>query len=273
MGWLGKVLGGAFGFLMGGPLGAMLGTAVGHQYDRGRKGFDRNDPRLESGDHQRVQMAFFHATFSVMGHLAKADGRVSRAEIDAARAVMGRLELSEDLRRQAIELFNEGKQSDFQINDVLERFRMECHRRYSLIRMFMEIQLETAYADGPLRPGEEQLLLQIADRVHLSRFDFHTIKARIDAESRLRRAGYDRDWRRASPSGPPASLEDMYAVLGVKPSASDTEIKRAYRRLVSQHHPDKLVASGLPDEMVRLATEKTQQIRKAYERIARSRNL
>jgi DnaJ like chaperone protein len=272
MGWLGKVLGGAFGFLMGGPLGAVLGSAVGHQYDRGKRPPGRDDPRLESGDQQRVQMAFFRATFSVMGHLAKADGSVSRAEIDIARAVMGRLELSEELRKMAIQLFNEGKQSDFPINEALERFRMECHRRYSLIRVFLEIQLETAYADGPLRPGEEQLLLQIADRVHLSRFDFYTIKARIDAEYRLKRAGYDRDWRRAPSSGRQPSLEDMYAVLGITSKASDSEIKRAYRRLVSQHHPDKLVASGLPEEMVRLATEKTQQIRKAYERIAQSRN-
>lgn len=273
MSWLGKVIGGAFGFLMGGPLGAILGTALGHQYDTGGKDSAPQDPRLEDGDPQRVQMAFFTATFSVMGHVAKIDGNVSRAEIDAVRAIMQRLELSDDLRRSAIKLFTEGKERDFPLHRTLEQFRIECHRRRSLIRLFIELQLETAYADGPLRTAEEHLLLQICDRIHLSRFDFYSIKARIDAERRLSHAGYRHSWRRpaAPPRRPP--IEDAYAVLGLRPSATDAEIKRAYRRLIGRFHPDRLAASGLPEEKVRTATEKTQQIRKAYEAIAEARKL
>jgi len=273
MSWLGKVIGSAFGFLMGGPLGAILGTAVGHQFDRRNKDFGRIESRLDADDQQRLQMAFLTATFSVMGHLAKTDGHISQAEIDAARAVMDRLQLSEDLRRVAMQLFTEGKQPGFPLNEALEQFHLQCHRHYSLIRTFFELLLETAYADGYLRPSEERLLLRICDRVHLSRFDFYALKARIDAEQRLARAGYERARRRASAPARKPSLEDMYAVLGVKPSATNAEIKRAYRRLISQHHPDKLVARGLPEETVRTATEKTQQVRKAYERIAEARNL
>ncbi len=275
MSWLGKVIGGAFGFLLGGPLGALLGTALGHQYDAGKKGQPQNDPRLESGDQQRAQMAFFTATFSVMGHLAKTDGNVTRAEIDAARAVMHRLELSEDLRQAAIQLFTEGKKPNFPLHQALEQFRVQCHRRPSLLRLFMQIQLETAYADGPLRPAEEHLLLQICDRIHLSRFDFFAIKARIEAEQRMEHVRYHRQRSRTGPPPPlrKPPIENAYAVLGLRPSATTEEIKRAYRRLMGQHHPDRLAANGLSEETVRVATEKTQQIRKAYELIAESRKL
>ncbi|WP_236102136.1 co-chaperone DjlA [Methylotetracoccus oryzae] len=274
MSWLGKVLGGAFGFLMGGPLGAILGAAAGHQYDRGRRGPERLEPRLEIGDQRRVQMAFFTATFSVMGHLAKADGAVSAAEINAAKAVMDRFELSTELRRAAIQLFTEGKKQGFPLNDALEQFRNECHHRYPLFRLFMEVLLEMAYADGPLRFSEERLLLQICDRLHLSRLDFYALKARVDAAQRLAHTGYERT-RPRSPPPPPrrSALDEAYIVLGIRPTASDAEIKSAYRRMIGQHHPDKLVASGAPEERVRSATVKTQQIRKAYELIVEQRNL
>ncbi|MBM4201762.1 MAG: co-chaperone DjlA [Gammaproteobacteria bacterium] len=274
MSWLGKVIGGAFGFLMGGPLGAILGTAAGHQYDRGRRGPERLEPRLELGDQRRVQMAFFTATFSVMGHLAKADGSVSPAEIDAAKAVMDRFELSSDLRRAAIQLFTEGKKQGFPLNEAIEQFRAECHHRYPLVRLFVEILLEMAYADGPLRFSEERLLLQICDRLHLSRLDFYALKARVDAEHRLAHTGHDRARRRPTPTPVRRSaLDDAYALLGIRSSATDAEIKAAYRRMIGQHHPDKLLASGAPEERVKSATAKTQQIRKAYELIIENRTV
>lgn len=275
MSWLGKVIGGAFGFLMGGPLGAILGAAAGHHYDRGRRGPERLEPRLELGDQRRVQMAFFTATFSVMGHLAKADGNVSPAEINAARAVMDRFELSSDLRQAAIQLFTEGKKPGFPLHEALEQFRNECHHRYALLRLFIEILLETAYADGPLRISEERLLLQICDRLHLSRLDFYALKARIDAAQRLAHADYERTRRRPAPPPPPrrSALDEAYAVLGLRSTATDTEIKAAYRRMIGQHHPDKLVAAGAPEDRVRSATAKTQQIRKAYELIVEDRTV
>ncbi|KZZ15482.1 hypothetical protein A3751_17250 [Oleiphilus sp. HI0080] len=70
-----------------------------------------------------------------------------------------------------------------------------------------------------------------------------------------------------------SQLEEAYDVLGLEKECSDQELKRAYRRLMSQHHPDKLVAKGLPEEMMKLATEKTQQIKEAYELVKRNRNI
>ena len=152
--------GGAFGFMLGGPLGAMLGAVLGHNLDRGMAGF-KQEEELEPGERERVQTAFFTATFSVMGYLAKTDGRVSEKEIILARSVMDQMALSPEMRDTAMKLFSEGKSGDFPLDDVLEQFRRECHRRRTLIQMFMEIQLQAAYADGQITTVEEQLLLDI----------------------------------------------------------------------------------------------------------------
>ena len=273
MTWFGKVFGGAFGFLMGGPLGAVLGATLGHQFDRNLQNIGFLEADLTPEIRNRLQMVFFSATFSIIGHVAKADGRVSEAEIDAARLIMNRMELPQELRKAAIRLFNEGKRSHFPLDEVLDHFRSECRRRYSLLSMFIELQLEAALADGALNPTEEQLLLYISDRLRFSRFEFHAIKARMDAERRFARASYRfyQRSRRESALANEISPADAYAVLGISSSASENEVKRAYRKLMSQHHPDKLVANGLPEEMVQIATEKTQQIRGAYELIAKLR--
>ena len=276
MNWFGKVIGGALGLLLGGPLGAVLGTAVGHHFDRRLLGDGIPGLSFGPGDQQRVQTAFYTATFSVMGHIAKADGRVSEAEIAVARNIMSRMELSEETRKTAVHLFTEGKRSDFPLDAVLDQFRSECHRRYTLIRVFIEIQLEAALADGALQGPEERLLLQICDRLKFSRFEFHAIRSALEAQLRVagnwRQTG-NTHYRQQRVVRNEPSLADAYAALGIKPTAGAAEIKRAYRRMMSQHHPDKLVASGLPEEMVKLANEKTQQIRQAYEIICQARKL
>ncbi|MGX2038647.1 co-chaperone DjlA [Methylocaldum sp. MU1018] len=274
MTWLGKVVGGTFGFFMGGPLFAVLGAALGHQFDRVMGNAGLLQASFIPGAQNRVQMAFFTATFSVMGHVAKADGRVSEAEIKAARAVMDRMALSDDMRQTAIRLFNEGKRPDFPLYGALDQFRTESRHRSSLLRPFIEIQLEAAYADGGLDIAAERLLLRICDRLRFSRLEFHDIKTRMDAERRAARAGSrNSQGNRQRAAARPSSSADAYAILGIAPSASDAEVRRAYRKLMSRHHPDKLVAEGLPEETVRLATEKTQQIRNAYEVIAKARKL
>ncbi|GAB6066819.1 co-chaperone DjlA [Methylothermus subterraneus] len=268
MAWLGKVFGGAFGFMVGGPVGALLGAALGHQFDRGMENV-AFFPRLTPGRQQRVQMAFFTAVFSVMGHLAKADGRVSEAEIDLARQIMDRMDLSPDLRELAIRLFREGKSPSFSLEAALDEFCREVGRHSPLLRLFLEILLQAAYADGSLHPAEEALLLRICQRLAISRLEFQALKAFTEAQLRFSRAGSQyrsgSSHRQAPSPRPTPSLADAYAVLGVSPQASDAEVTRAYRRLISQHHPDKLVAKGVPEEMVKIATEKTQRIRKAYE--------
>lgn len=262
MSWLGKVVGGAFGFLMGGPLGAVLGASVGHQFDAGMQGIEIDEEGLSPGDQHRVQMAFFTATFSVMGHIAKADGRVTADEINLANRVMDELELTGDMRKTAINLFNQGKEADFPLADVLDQFRRECHRRTHLIRMFLELQIQAAYADGVLDPAEENILHNICRHLGISKFEYGRIKLQFQAQQRFYGQGHQQSEN---------NLDDAYAVLGISKSATDTEVKKSYRRLMSQHHPDKLVAKGLPEEMMVIAKEKTQKIRKAYEKIKENR--
>jgi len=261
--WWGKLLGGSFGFLLGGPLGAMIGVALGHNFDKGLAG--NLGGRFQPGDQERVQTAFFTAVFSVMGHLAKADGHVSESEIELARDIMQRMNLTDDMRQAAIRLFNQGKQPDFVLTDVLSQFRKECHGRRNLMRMFVEILMHSAHADGRLDTAERQVLEQVRIELGFSVREFQHIEAMVYNARYFGGAG------QPSPQDTRASLHEAYAVLGVNETDNDARIKKAYRRMMNQHHPDKLVSKGLPEEMIKLATEKTQQIKQAYELIKKQR--
>ena len=260
MAWWGKLLGGTFGFMLGGPLGALIGAALGHNFDAGLKNnLGGGADTLGFGTQERTQTAFFTATFSVMGHIAKADGRVSEDEIKLAGAVMDQMSLSGPLRSLAQRLFNEGKAQDFPLDDVLDQFRRECHRSRNLLRIFIEIQLNAVYADGQVHNAERRLLDYISQQLGLPEHELEHLEAML-------RAGHTGAGAQHRPT-----LEQAYAVLDVSADAPDDEVKRAYRRLMSQHHPDKLVAKGLPEEMMKHATEKTQEIKAAYEQIKAAR--
>jgi len=252
MAWWGTFIGGTLGFVFGGPLGALVGAVLGGNLDRGIKIGDQAD----MGTQERVQAAFFTTTFSVMGHIAKADGHVSALEISAAKNIMAQMQLSEPQRKAAIKFFDQGKSSDFPLEEVLHQFKKECHRRRSLIQMFVEIQISTAMADGKADASEKHILYTIGEILGFSRSQidhlFNIVNgAQASATDNL-------------------TLTQAYKILGVSKGSNEAEVKKAYRRLMSQHHPDKLVAKGLPDEMIALATEKTQEIRKAYDTVKKS---
>jgi DnaJ like chaperone protein len=256
MAWWGTLLGGTLGYMFGGPLGALLGAALGRNFDHGLK-TTASEGVFRSGEQERVQAAFFTTTFSVMGHIAKADGRVTPDEIAAAEAIMRQIHLDAEQRKAAIKLFNAGKQADFDLHAVLAQFRQECHRRRNLVQMFLEIQIATAMADGHLHASEKRILFSIGEQLGFDRAAIEHLFGFVESGS-------------AMDSGK-GSLDDAYEVLGVSRDASDAEVKKAYRRLMSQHHPDKLASKGLPEEMMQLAKEKTQEIKAAYEQIKKSR--
>jgi DnaJ like chaperone protein len=165
------------------------------------------------------------------------------------------------MRKAAINLFQQGKAKGFPLKQVVEQFRRECHRRHHLIRLFIEIQLQAAFADGNLHPNERLVILEICDILGISPDEFDVLAGAAGAEQHY--GGYAGRSR--------MTLEDAYALLEIPADSTDHEVKKAYRRMMSRHHPDKLVAKGLPEEMMKLATEKTQEIQSAYELIRKSR--
>ena len=260
MSWWGKLAGGAFGFMLGGPLGALLGVSLGNYFDSGLRSVGIAES-LGHGDTERVQTAFFTATFSVMGYIAKSDGHISRDEIALAERVMDQMRLSPRQRQLAIDLFNQGRADDFPLLQVLGQLRREAARRRTLLQMFLEIIVATAFADGEIDSREQELLQTIASRLGFAPGQLEQLLNRIAGQSRFTRTESKQEQLRAA-----------YQLLGVSEQASAAEIKKAYRRQMNQHHPDKLVAKGLPDEMMEIATRKTQEIKAAYELIKSRRN-
>ncbi len=252
MSWWGKVIGGTVGLMIGGPIGALIGASLGHSYDKKKGGI-----RYISGEKERTQTAFFAATFSIMGYVSKADGKVTQEEIDLAKTVMAEMSLDANQRELAKALFQEGKEPGFDVDAILEQFRHECHRRSTLIRLFLEIQIEAALSDGQLHLREISVLDEVGSKLG---FSADEVRQLIDMVAGMR-GGYSRDDSKASRNS------DPYAVLGVTRNTPLHEIKKSYRRLMSQHHPDKLVSKGLPEEMVRVANQKTHEIRKAWKTI------
>lgn len=267
--------------MMGGPLGAVVGAAVGHNIDQGAR--KKNTPRESVGHQEHIQSAFITTTFQVMGHFAKADGRISEQEIIAAQAIMDHLQLNTEQRRIAIDAFTAGKQPDFAVDPALDTFQRVCRGRVVPVQRLLELQLHIIYADGSLHPHTHSRLLHVAERLGIHRFQFEALHTLFRAQRWAQQqhqngygsAGNNQQHDQWTHSHRPAtavnSLDHAYSVLGARHDASNDEIKLAYRRLLKRHHPDKLVASGIsPTEMAR-ATEKTRELTAAYERIRETR--
>ncbi|MFT4675561.1 MAG: DnaJ like chaperone protein [Reinekea sp.] len=261
--WLGKIIGVAIGFYFGGPVGLALGVLLGNAFDKTQR--RRAEDALGGGSKGVLQTVFFQATFSVMGKIAKADGNVSQKEIDLARQVMTRMALNETQRRDAMQLFNDGKAADFSVESILADLAGVIGRRASLAQIFLEIQLQTAYADGSLSVHERDLLQIISSHLGINRIQFEILHQRIRAQMHFSGG------RRAKAPVNVKNLANAYQVLGLSAEVGDAELKKAYRRLMNQHHPDKMVAKGPTADMMSIAKEKTQDIQQAYEEIQKAR--
>jgi DnaJ like chaperone protein len=243
------------GLFVGGARGLLIGAAIGVV----ATWLQRNVlmKRLAT-----VQLQFLESTFAVMGALCKADGVVTRDEIATAEAMFTRLQLSGEQREKAKAAFNRGKAPDFDLDAEVRTFASVCHGQRVLMIMFLQIQISAIAGDGNVHAAEHQMLVRIARLLGLSEADVAQLEALLRAGGRGPSPG------RAPPK---STLEDAYSALGLTPSATDAQIKQAYRRLMSQNHPDKLAGKGLPESMRELAEERTREINTAYEMIKQAR--
>ena len=274
--WWGKFLGAIFGYLAGGPAGAIFGIFVGNVFDKGLAVHFSNPHLLYHAEKRRlVQKIFFEATFSVMGHIAKADGVVTERELKMAKTLMSEMRLSSEQKTQAKKLFNEGKLPSFNLLSLLTQLQNACRDNRELLKLFVDIQYRASMVDGLTAKKIKALDVifthfGFAPLHQQNRFyaDFgHNASAHeAEAEERSYSSSQNQQYRSSN-----STLDQAYALLEVKPTDTKQDIKRAYRKLMSLNHPDKLIAQGLPQEMIKIANAKTQKTLKAYELISSSK--
>ena len=248
MGIIGKIIGGTIGFAMGGPLGAIAGTAFGHLFDESKK-LDQSSQRLSYSD--EAQLTFFVGAFSMLAKLSRVDGEVSEEELEAISKFM-RNELRMDAQSQniAMRAFYAALESPQSFHDFAAQFYQQFYNQPQFLELMLDILLRVAAADGSITAKEEQL---IASAARIFGFD--------DATFRLFKSKYV------------TQVDKKYAVLGCKPGDSDEHIKKRYRQLVQDYHPDKIASKGLPEEFTKFANEKFREIQSAYDAIKNERGM
>ncbi len=268
---MGKLLAGAIGFLAFGPVGLLFGLVLGHAFDRGLW----RALQLSGPDAVHLMRAqFFETTFTLLGYVAKSDGRVSEAEIAQTETLFSQLRLNAEQRRTAISHFKAGSVSGFDPSLTVSRFKECLGGRRQAQHTLLVFLAGIALADGTLSSAERTALNQIAALLSVPQREIDQLLSMINAQAQFQQRAYQQQGgRQRATTNEPSGLDTAYAALGVTPDASNSELKRRYRKLMSENHPDKLIAEGVPDELLRVATARAQEITAAYEVIQQSRGL
>jgi DnaJ like chaperone protein len=255
-----KIILALLGYYLFGIFGAFLGYLAGSAIDRYRAyGAGGINPLTSA----RRQAVFLETVFILMGKLAKADGRISADEIAHVEAFMDKLGMSPEHRQLAIALFKQGAAAGYDISPKLDEFIAACGHTNSLKQMLLVYLVVMAISDGRLDAAEENLLRGVALHLGYDEPAFRHLLEMILNQSHF-----------AGGQAPSVdALDDAYKALGVSKESSDQEIKRAYRKLISQYHPDKLMGQGVPEDMIKMATAQAQEIQAAYDLIKKSRNM
>ena len=253
-----KYILGFAGFYFSGFLLAFLGYFVGGIIDRAQSlGLGAINP-LASGQRKLV---FLETTFLLMGKLAKVDGHISKDEINHVEDFIQKMGMSTEHRQQAINQFKLGSAADFNVDATLNAFMEHCGQTLHLKQVLLMYLIVMAAADGQVDSQEEIFLKLVANRLGYSDTEFRQMLDMVLNQSHF---------GQGSPVSA-SSIDDAYKALGVTAEQSDQEIKRAYRKLMSQYHPDKLIGQGVPEDMVKVATEQAQEIQVAYDLIKKHR--
>lgn len=259
--FFGKVIGGLIGLAAGSIPGLIFGVFLGHAFDRALARALRFGSRENI---ERIRNTFFETTFLLLGYLAKVDGRISKLEIDHTEQIIAQMGLGADQRQRAIELFRRGAESDFKMEPVVANFLQTCGPRQPMQHTMLLFLISMAQADQGLEPAEHAALVRIASVMGIAAGQLEQLLRMTRAQEHFQ----DHSGRTAQRG---SSIDDAYTALGVHKGVGDKELKRAYRRLMSENHPDKLIAKGVPEAMIKLATARAQEIQSAYESIKKTR--
>jgi len=266
MQYWGKVVGAIAGLATGRPWMALIGLILGHQFDRGfADRFTKLGPDVSNGRLEQLSAQFVQALFQTMGHLAKADGRVSEDEIRAARVLMHRFGLGPVEVRQAISWFEAGKATTFSLKSTLRQLRAESARKADTRALFLRLLMEVALSKPSLHQRERALLWSVCTELDIGRVELAQLEAMLRAQRGFRRS--------AAGSADARRVDAAYTTLGVDRSSSNDQIKKAYRRLMNKNHPDKLAAANPDQEAISEAERRTREVRGAYEMLKARRSI
>lgn len=256
MSYVGKIIGGLLGLATGRLWMVIIGIFLGHQFDRG---FAARYARFQTQGEGALALpeGFARVLFGAMGHLAKVDGQVTEDEIRATRALMHRLNMGPGQIRSAIGWFNDGKQSSYSLHANLRELRARYARRPELRSLFVRLLMEVSLSKQRMQQVERNLLWSVCKELDISRVELAQIEAMLRAQRGFRR----------SPEGGADTLKvrRAYQTLGVGQEATNAEVKKAYRRLMNKHHPDKLAGSDPEPAVLDEAKRMTREVRAAYD--------
>ncbi len=262
----GKVIGTIAGLATGRVWIAVIGLMLGHQFDRGfADRFTKFGPDVSAERLGQLPDQFVQALFQTMGHLAKADGRVKEDEIRAARGLMHRLGLGPQQIRRAISWFEEGKQQNFPLVPTLKKIRAGSARKADARGLFVRLIMEVALSKPSLHQQERALIWTICTELDVGRVELAQLEAMLRAQRGFRRS--------AAGSVDTRRVNAAYRTLGVDKSATNAEVKKAYRRLINKSHPDKLAARNPDAALLAEAEKRTREVRGAYELLKSRRNI
>ena len=271
MNFIGKIIGGLVGLFLfkGQPFGIVLGIAIGHMFDANTMQF--------GSFRKAAPRSFIEPLFALAGALCKSDGFVSQSEINATEALMGRLQLDAAQRQHAIGRFTLGKQDGFEVRESIAELRTWCRGRRDLAFLLLDMLLDIIYAEGALAAAKLSLLRTLCHQLNVSEQELAAISAmkgyayggaRSNTYSNTQQSYGDHG--RGAPNRV-TNEPDPYAVLGITRDADERTLKHAYRKLMSQYHPDKL--GDVPAEMKRRSELRATEINAAYEKVKHERGI
>lgn len=273
--WWGKTIGLALGYLTAGSAGAVFGIIIGNVFDIGLNNYLQTPQwhHLKRSSTE-AKKAFLPALFRVMGHIAKADGVVQTHDIKIAKKIMRELGLYGHDKQLAIKHYTQGKAPEFEqeFEDTLRHLRQICYYNRNLLALFCESQYRSATIAAISDAKKDKINIVYNLLGYHDIFPERAGQRAYREETSATEEAKDKQKSNVDPNKHKVHIRMTdYEILGVKEGERAAIVKKAYRKLISKYHPDRLIAKNASQAQIDDATEKAQKIRAAYERIKKSR--